>query len=111
MGRDAIVGNSICREGGGMAEAEVERRGRVFVLASMKLLMERWEDWRGILGPMYGILILRMMMRDNVPPPTSPTIANHAHSIINDGQAIPSPSITDNTGGQCIHDLKFKPAG
>ena len=40
-----------------MAEAEVDRRGRVIVLASMKLLMERWEDWRGILGPTYKFLI------------------------------------------------------
>ena len=50
---------------GCMAEAEVERQGRVIVLASMKLLMERWEDRRGILGPTYEFLILRMMMRDD----------------------------------------------
>ena len=60
--------------GGGMAEREVGRGRRVIVLAAMKILMERWEDWRGILGPMYEILILRMMMRDDVPPPTSPTM-------------------------------------
>ena len=46
--------------------------GRVIVLASMKLLMERWEDQRGILGPTYKILHLRMMMHDDVPLPTSP---------------------------------------
>ena len=92
-----------------MAEADVERLRTLIVLASIKLSMERWEDWRGILGPMYEILILRMMMRDDVPPPTS---TNHAQSIINDvAQAIPSPSITDNIGGQCIHYLQFKSAG
>ena len=68
MRKDAIVGIvsiSIRREGGGMAEAEVDRRGKFIVLASMKLLMERWEDRRGILGPTYEFLILRMMMCDD----------------------------------------------
>ena len=61
------------------------------------------------LGPMYEILISRMTMRNDVPLPIATT---HAQSIINDvAQVMPSPSITDNTGGQCIHDLKFKPAG
>ena len=92
-----------------MAEVEVKSQGRANVLASMEFLIERLEDLIGMLGSMYKILVLRMMMRDDVPLPTS---TNHAQSIINGAaKAIPCPSITDNMGGRCIHDLEFKPAG